>query len=170
MLLSKSRFDASGISDTRSSRSAQMQLKSNSLDDLQAAVWVQAYDSAWLGRKWHTLEKLFAPDITLVSTDLLQPIVGREAVLNHLCVTMARMHVHEYNATDLRGYASGSVGIITYRWQLDWTVDGERRSGSGRDILILQPAAGAWRLAWRSQMVRHRPQVNFAFASRNGRH
>jgi hypothetical protein len=53
--------------------------------------------------------------------------------------------VHEYNATDLKGYSSGSVGIITYRWQLDRTVDRERHSGSGRDILVLEPATGSLR-------------------------
>ena len=138
-----------------------------SLDDSQAALWLQAYDAAWLSQKWQILEELFAHDVTLVSTDFVRAIVGRSAVLEHLRATMARTHIHEYDASDLKGYTSGSVGVITYRWQLDRTVDGERRSGYGRDILVLEPARDHWQLAWRGQMVRHRPGAEFGHAWRS---
>jgi hypothetical protein len=118
---------------------------------------VQAYDAAWLARRWSELEKLFAPDVTLMSSNFAQAIVGREAVLDYLRALMQRMYVHEYTVADPRGYTSGSVGIITYRWQLDWTVARERRSGAGRDILVLKPEASGWQLTWRSQTVRQRP-------------
>jgi hypothetical protein len=127
------------------------------LDDSKAAAWVQAYDAAWLGRRWSALEKIFAADVTLVSTDFAQAIVGRETALNHVRNLMARTHVHEYTTAALKGYTSGAVGIITYCWQLDWTVDRERRSGAGRDILVLQPAATGWELTWRGRTVRQRP-------------
>ncbi len=166
MLLSESCFREREFGDTPDSRSPQKQPIPVFLDDVQAAVWVRVYDAAWLGRKWDILEALFTSDITLVSTELVQPLVGRTAVLDHLRDTMSRAHVHEYNTTDLKGYTSGSVGIITYRWQLDWSADGERRSGSGRDILVLQPASGDWQLAWRAQTVRHRPGAEFAYGWR----
>jgi len=130
-------------------------MPTQALDDMKAALWVQAYDAAWLGQNWENLERLLTPDITFVSNDFLRAIVGRTAVLKHLRSTMAQTQVHEYNATDLKGYTSGSISVITYRWQLDRTSDGERRSGSGRDILVLQPALDAqWQLVWRGQTVR----------------
>jgi hypothetical protein len=163
MFLPTSHSDASELSDTRASRSHDMGTRPVALDDFQAAVWVQAYDAAWLGKNWDALEHLVTPDVTFVSTDFVHAIAGRRAVLNHLRSTMARTHVHEYNATDLKGYTSGPFGVITYRWQLDWTVDRERRSGTGCDVLALHPnALGRWQLAWRVQMIRQRPGMDLA--------
>jgi ketosteroid isomerase-like protein len=122
------------------------------LDDLAAAVWVQAYDAAWLGGDWTTLERYLAPDIALLSPGFTTAIVGRAAVLTHLRAMMSGVLIHEYNATDLKGHSSGSVGVITYRWQLDWTVDHERRPRSGRDILVLRAASERWQLIWRVQV------------------
>jgi Domain of unknown function (DUF4440) len=122
------------------------------LDDLAAAVWVRAFDAAWLGRDWTTLEGRLAPDIALMSPAFMTDIVGRDAVLAHLRAMMCGVQIHEYNATDLKGHSSGPVGIITYRWQLDWTVDHKRRPVSGRDILVLRAVNGSWQLMWRVQL------------------
>jgi hypothetical protein len=123
------------------------------LDDLAAAVWVQAYDAAWLGRDWSALERRLAPDVALALSGFSATIIGRTEVLAHLRAVMRTMHVHEYNATDLNGHASGAAGVITYRWQLDCTVDRERRASSGRDILVLRSAGAEWQLVWRAQAL-----------------
>ena len=73
-------------------------------------------------------------------------------VLAHLRAAMCGAAVHEYNATDLRGHASGATGVISYRWQLDWTVEGERRASSARDILVLRAELPGWQLVWRAQV------------------
>ena len=116
------------------------------LDDLAAAVWVRAFDAAWLSREWTTLERRLAPDIALMSPPFMTGIVGRDAVLAHLRAMMCGAQIHEYNTTDLKGHSSGSVGIITYRWQLDWTVDHKRRPLSGHDILVLRAVNESWQL------------------------
>lgn len=120
------------------------------LDDLAAAVWVQAYDAAWLSRSWTALERRLSPDVVMVTSAFTRVIAGRTAVLAHLRALMRGAVVHEYNATDLKGHASGATGVISYRWQLDWTVEGERRASSGRDILVLRAVPQGWQLAWRA--------------------
>jgi hypothetical protein len=127
------------------------------LEDATAAAWVDAFDAAWLASHWTELETLLERDVTLASTDFSRSIVGRHAALRHLRAQRARTQIHEHAVADLRGYTSGRIGVITYRWQRDWTVDRERRSGAGRDILVLQPSLDGWRLAWRGQTVRQRP-------------
>jgi|GEM_PF-6513151 len=122
------------------------------LDDLAAAVWVQAYDAAWLGQHWRALEQCFAPDVAMMLAGPTNAITGRAAVLAHIREVMAGTVVHEYNATDLKGHASGATGVITYRWQLDWTIGGERRATAGRDILVLRAVQESWQLVWRAQV------------------
>jgi hypothetical protein len=70
---------------------------------------------------------------------------------------MQRTYVHEYHVEDVRGFTSGVVAIITYGWQLDWTVESERRSCAGRDILVLKPQAPSWQMTWRGQTIGRRP-------------
>lgn len=122
------------------------------LDDLAAAIWVQAYDAAWLGRDWGALERYFARDVVVMLAGFSVTITGRAAVLAHLRAMMCGAEVHEYNATDLRGHSVREIGVITYRWQLDCTVDHHRRATSGRDILVLRRAHEGWQLVWRVQM------------------
>jgi ketosteroid isomerase-like protein len=124
----------------------------DTLDDLGAAVWVQAYDAAWLGKDWATLEKFFATDAAVVLPGFSATVVGRAPILDHLRAMFTGAQVHEYNATDLKGHSSGAVGVIYYRWQLDWTVDGKRREISGRDILVLRSMSESWLLVWRAQI------------------
>jgi len=118
------------------------------LDDFGAAVWVQGYDATWLSQDWIALEKYLAPDVAVMLPGLCEAISGRAAVMSHMRAMMSGTHVHEYNATDLRGHSAGAIGVITYRWQLDWTVEHKRRDASGRNILVLRRIREGWRLVW----------------------
>jgi hypothetical protein len=121
------------------------------LDDLLAARWVQTYDAAWLSQDWFSLGSRLAPEVVFVSPAAVEPLVGRARVLENLRELMSGVRMHEYNATDLRGYDCGGTGVITYRWQLDCTVGQERRQSTGRDVLVLRESADHWLLAWRGQ-------------------
>ncbi len=116
------------------------------LDDLAAARWLQAYDAAWLGREWAALECLLAADVALLAPDLRVWLAGRRAVMAHLRAMMHEARVHEYNATDLKGRSSGAIGIVSYRWQLDWTFDHRRRQSLGREALVLRATPCGWQL------------------------
>jgi hypothetical protein len=122
------------------------------LDDLAAAVWVQTYDAAWLSKDWATLGKVFALDAAMMLPGFSTFVVGRAAIVDHLRAMLSGAQVHEYNATDLKGHSSGPVGVISYRWQLDWTVDRARSEISGRDMLVLRSAPEGWLLVWRAQI------------------
>ena len=128
------------------------EVRRSGLDDFAAAVWVQAFDAAWLGKHWVTLERYLAPEVAVLLADFTTTVEGRAPVLNHFRAMMTEAQVHEYNATDLTGYASGDTGVICYRWQLDWTVDGKRRPSSGRDTLVLRSMTEGWQLVWRAQV------------------
>ena len=121
------------------------------LDDLAAALWVQDYDAAWLGQDWERLQQRLAPDVQFVASDFSTTVVGRSAVLANIQEVMRDATIHEYNATDLTGYDSGPVGVIRYRWQLDCTIQHERRQTMGHDVLVLRAAKDYWELTWRAQ-------------------
>ncbi|HEV2284887.1 MAG TPA: nuclear transport factor 2 family protein [Steroidobacteraceae bacterium] len=116
------------------------------LDDLAAARWIQSYDAAWLGRDWPRLERYLAADVALLTAAPGISIAGRRAVLEHMRSRLSGVEVHEYNTTDLRGRAAGDIGIICYRWQLEWTIGHRRQQLSGRDVLVLRAAPGGWQL------------------------
>ncbi len=124
------------------------------LDDLAAAVWVQAYDTAWLSRDWTALAGYLAPEVVVVLAGSSATISGRAAVLAHIRSMMRDAQVHEYNATELTGHTAGAIGIITHRWQLDWTVNHRRCEACGRDVLVLRRARAGWQLVWRAQAPR----------------
>jgi hypothetical protein len=121
------------------------------LDDLAAARWVQAYDSAWLDKDWVSLEAVLALDVTFVTPAAPEPMVGRVRVLESIRGAMRNVAIHEYNATDLQGYDCTGLGVITYRWQLDCTTGRERSQSTGRDVLVLRASDDRWLLAWRGQ-------------------
>lgn len=122
-------------------------------DDLVAAEWVHRYDAAWLGKDWARVRAHLSDDVEFLSGDFGNPLRGRAAVLESIRTVLERLQVHEYNATDLTSHRSGPVAVITYRWQMEWTVGTARRSSSGRDVLILRSESGEWRLIWRAQLA-----------------
>lgn len=122
------------------------------LDDLAAAVWVQAYDAAWLAQDWSQLARRLDPDVKFVADGFRSLLAGRAAVIASLREAMSRTRVHGYNATDLTGHSCRDVGVIHYRWQLDWTIADERRAITGRDVLVLRAVRGEWLLVWRAQI------------------
>lgn len=124
------------------------------LDDLAAAVWVQGYDAARLNQEWTALEKHLAPDVVVMLNGFSTAISGRATVLDHIRALMRETRVHEYNATDLTGHTAGTIGVITYRWQLDSSVSHKRRESSGRDILVLRRVPERWQLVWRAEAPR----------------
>jgi len=121
------------------------------LNDLTAAMWVQAYDSAWLGQNWELLERLLALDVEFETKHFTNALIGRHSVITYLRDAIKQTRIHEYNATDLKGHSSGPVGIITYRWQLDCTIEEERTETTGRDVLVLCADEDHWQLVWRAQ-------------------
>jgi hypothetical protein len=121
------------------------------LNDLTAAMWVQAYDSAWLGQNWELLERLLALDVEFETKHFTDALIGRHSVITYLRDAIKQTRIHEYNATDLKGHSSGPVGIITYRWQLDCTIEEERTETTGRDVLVLRADEDHWQLVWRAQ-------------------
>ena len=122
------------------------------LDDISAASWVQAFDAAWLGGDRRGLERLLAPDVEFLPQGGADVIVGRAAVLGHLRRALAGGVVHEYRATDVRGRASRSVSIVTYRWQLECARGGERSVAKGRDVPALRAVGEGCQLGWRIQL------------------
>jgi len=119
---------------------------SRTLDDLRAALWLRGYDAAWLDRDWAALERRLAPDVALLSADMKIWLAGQRAVLAHLQAMLAGARVHEYNATDIRGRSHGAIGIIRFRWRLDWTFERRRRHGSGCEVLVLRATHDDWQL------------------------
>jgi hypothetical protein len=142
--------DLNGLTAERALIESQPFIKG--LDELAAAVWVQSYDAAWLGQDWKQLKHCLAPDVAFVSHGFVAAAVGRTAVLTNIRELMRATEVHEYNTTDLTAHSSGPVGVISYRWQLDSTVAGERCAVSGRDVLVLRAVKNTWLLVWRAQL------------------
>lgn len=116
------------------------------MDDLEAAVWLQAYNTAWLNHDWTYLGNCLAADVEFRSRDSRTALVGRTAVLGSMRELMDRISVHEYNATDLTGRCVGALGIIRYCWQFDWTCGSEHRTNAGRDVLVLRAVEQRWEL------------------------
>lgn len=123
------------------------------LDDLAAALWLRAYDAAWLGCDWPALERRLAADVAVLSPELKVSLAGRRAVLAHLRAMMRGARVHEYSATELRGRSAGAIGIISYGWQLDCTVGHQRRRISGRHLLVLRATPAGWQLLRRMPLA-----------------
>ena len=119
------------------------------LDEFAAAEWVQAYDAAWLGQDWARLARYLASDVHFVPYGTTTVLAGPEAMIAHLREFLMRAEVHEYNATDVRVRVSHGIGFVSYRWQLDWTGAGRRRTAEGRDMLALRPVRDRWQMIWR---------------------
>jgi len=130
------------------------------MSDLTASakqeVWeiVQQINRAWVEGQPDRLNNLFHERIVNVGGDGTQYAEGRDA-----CVAGYRSFCD--NATDLsfREFEPqidvfDQVAIVSYRFEIEYTMNGSANRETGRDTFVLERHDNGWLAVWRQLLVR----------------
>jgi uncharacterized protein (TIGR02246 family) len=118
-------------------------------------VWevVQQINRAWVLRQPDRLNDLFDERIVNVGGDGTQYAAGRDA-----CVAGYRSFCDNATSLSFRVFDSQidvfqQVAVVSYRFEIEYAMNGTNSRESGRDTFVLEKHDSRWLAVWRQLLV-----------------
>jgi hypothetical protein len=128
-------------------RVARWRKRGDERDDVAAAL--RRINDAWTRGQPDGAASDLHPEVVFVPAGFAGQVEGPDAVIDSYREFMTDATVHDYTESDLDVRVWGEAAVATYRWEMDWEMEGERHAESGRDVIVFSRVAGRWLAAWR---------------------
>jgi uncharacterized protein (TIGR02246 family) len=119
--------------------------------DDQKAAWetVRRINTAWLEGHPERLPELFHDRVAIMGPDGTRYAEGKEAVVESYRGFAEQATVSEYRESDGRVDLYDAVAVVSYRYDIEYTINGQTSREGGRDVLVLEKQGGRWLAVWR---------------------
>jgi len=130
------------------------------MTDEAGAIWrrVREANEAWVdGRPLATAE-LFHPDVVMLSPAGEVVSEGRGAMVESFVAYAERATTHRFEEVGHEVRVFGDAAVVTYRFEIEYELDGERTEESGGEVLVLARDDEGWRAVTRIQLPHPPPR------------
>jgi hypothetical protein len=87
--------------------------------------------------------------VVMVQPGFAGRVKGREAAIDSYSDFTESAVIHGYAESDLVIDTFDETAVATYRYDIDWEMDGERHVEAGHDFFVFRRHGGRWIAAWR---------------------
>jgi ketosteroid isomerase-like protein len=117
----------------------------------QRAAWetVRKINAAWLAGHFDGLDGLFHDRVVVVGPDGTRYAEGKPAVIESYRDFGQRATVSDYRESDGRVDVFEATAVVSYRYDITYSVGGQSSQETGRDIMVLEKYDGRWLAVWR---------------------
>jgi hypothetical protein len=125
------------------------------MDELNNAaekeVWevIQRINSAWLEKQPERLRELVHDRIVIVGADGRRYGEGSAACVDSYRSFAEQASVSFYQESDRQVDVYGAVAVVAYRFEIEYTMNGQTSRDTGRDLFVLQKEDDRWLAVWR---------------------
>jgi uncharacterized protein (TIGR02246 family) len=114
-------------------------------------VWevIQRINSAWLEKQSERLGELFHDRIVIVGMDGRRYGEGRAACVDSYRGFSEQATVSFYQESDRQVDVYSTVAVVAYRFEIEYTMNGETSRDMGRDLFVLEKENERWLAVWR---------------------
>lgn len=105
--------------------------------------------ASWRSRRFEDLESYLRPDVIYIAPGFAARLDGRDACIASYRDFLDAATVHEYIESDAVVDLFGDSAVATYRYDIDYSLGGDRYRESGRDVFVFTRVEKGWRAAWR---------------------
>ncbi len=119
-------------------------------DSVVVAGVIRRINDAWTSGDWNDLEGCLHDDVVFVQPDLETRADGRAACVKSYADFVEAATIQGFQASDPTVDVWGDTAVVTYTFEIDYEMNGERARESGRDLFVLTRTADGWRAAWRT--------------------
>lgn len=118
------------------------------------AIWrrVRRANDAWTGGRPLETASLFHPDVVMLSPSGEIVMEGRDAMVESFVAYCERATTHAFRELEHRVRLFGGSALLTYAFEVEYELDGERRRERGRELLVFARNGDAWRAVSRMQL------------------
>lgn len=107
--------------------------------------FMQAYEQANNSHIWANVAPMIANDASYWFTD--GSYVGIDEIRQAVEATFRKLQDEDYKISNLKWpVAAATVAVCTYHFNWQATIDGVKRSGSGRGTNVLEKRSGSWQI------------------------
>ena len=107
---------------------------------------------AWTSSDPTQMRDVLDPDVVFVQPRFAARSEGRDAAIQSYRAFTSSATLHAYAESDLSIDVRGHAAVVTYRFEIDYEMGGERLVETGRDLFVFDRAGTRWRAVWRLLM------------------
>src|SRR5262249_43485996 len=104
---------------------------------------------AWLEKQSERLLDLFHDRIVIVGADGQRFGVGKDACAESYRSFSEQASVTFYQESDRQIDVYSTVAVVSYRFEIEYAMEGKSSRETGRDIFVLEKEGGRWLAVWR---------------------
>jgi uncharacterized protein (TIGR02246 family) len=123
----------------------------NPADEVREVV--RRLNDAWIHGRMDELAAAFHPDVVVVAPNFVARAAGREACVRGYADFVSSAVLHRVDMEPPEVDVVGNTAVAACPYEIDYTIEGKRWRGGGRDLLVLVREDGAWTVAWRLLMA-----------------
>lgn len=111
---------------------------------------VRAINAAWVYGKPGEMEAYLDERMVLVQPGFAERLVGREACIESYREFASHAAIHSYEEGEATVDLRGETAIASFRYAIEYEMDGEIYHDVGHDVFVLMHGDGGWRAVWRT--------------------
>ena len=112
--------------------------------------FVQAINACWVEGRPEDLDQFFDEQIVFVAPGFQHRIEGRAACVESFRDFCSKARVHDLKVNDPGVDIFGGTAVVTYGFVVEYALDSETFSESGRDVWVLSKRDAKWNGVWRT--------------------
>ena len=112
----------------------------------------EAYDRCWVEGRPEDLRQFLHPDVVFTGPGFQRLARGIDACVQSYVDFLSAARIHDFTVTDRVVDLAGESAVLTYRWTIDYEMEGRRNVESGQDLLVWVKRDDRWEIFWRSQL------------------
>lgn len=120
--------------------------------EAQRAVWaaMQRLNAAWLHGEVENLAEVLHAHMVIVPPGFHQRIEGAEACAEGYREFARQAQVQSYHESDASVEVYGSTAVVSYLYDLTYTMDEASYQDAGHDLYVFAYEDGRWQAVWRT--------------------
>lgn len=113
---------------------------------------VHRLNRAWREERFEDLASFFHERAVFVAPGFSSRIVGREACVESYRTFATQARIHGFDLEEIETDVAAGTAVTSYRYVIDYEIEGRRWRGSGHDLFVLVRDAGSWLVVWRTMI------------------
>ncbi len=123
------------------------------MDD-RDGIWalIDRCNDAWTSGRPSEVAALHADDAVLVAPDVVDTIIGRDAITDTYIQFVRTATVDRFDVTRRSLHRFGDTAVAAYLFEVTYTIDSTTHNERGEEILVLRRHDSGWKVSWRTQV------------------
>jgi hypothetical protein len=119
---------------------------------IQEEIWrtVQLLNRTWIEGEPEELARFFHKDVVISKPDFSIIGRGREVCIQSYIDFCSHARIRNFRETDPEVFLYGAAAVVTYRFEVEYEMNGKEYHDTGTEFLTLVRDGEGWCVVWRS--------------------